>query len=333
MAAYVFYSWQSDLPNAVGRSFVERCLEAAIKRLNADTAIEPAARPLEVRSGTKGKAGINVVADTILERIDGAAVVVADLSYVATRINGTRSPNPNVLLEYGYALKSRTGGRIIAVMNTAYGDPAEEPLPFDLGHRDFPIRFHCTDGADADQRAKARETLTQQLVGELKLILGDASLPPVAPSEPHPHDVRLLETVYATFPLAFRHFLVTHDFGVQFRAKLLNPLHEAAEWQGASFEFHNPDLQALFANVRQHADQLTDLTGVHVQTYGENPMAATVKTLIDRERGTQPSTRKAIRALNATAAALADALDALELAARAGIRVSPLDVPPSRWPS
>ena len=69
-------------------------------------------------------------------------------------------------------------------------------------------------------------------------------------------------------------------------------------------------------------------------------MAATVKTVIDRERGTQPNTRKAIRALNAAAvlyrdrfAEGAEALDAFELAARDRIRVSPLDVPPLRWPS
>ena len=32
----IFYSWQSDAPNNVNRSFIERALELAVRDLNAD---------------------------------------------------------------------------------------------------------------------------------------------------------------------------------------------------------------------------------------------------------------------------------------------------------
>ena len=40
--------------------------------------------------------------------------------------------NPNVMVEYGYALRSLTFEAMMPVMNTHYGAPTE--LPFDLGH-------------------------------------------------------------------------------------------------------------------------------------------------------------------------------------------------------
>ena len=333
MSSYVFFSWQSDLPNQVGRSLIERCLEAAVRTLHADAAIELAER-VTVLSGTKGKAGTVPLADTIFARIDGASVVVTDLTYVATRPDGGRSPNPNVLIEHGYALKSRSGARMIPVMNTAFGHPGQEPLPFDLAHMTWPVLFDCPADSDAERRAAAREALTKALVGALKLIFGDESLPPVVPMpEPHPHDVRLLEQVYATLPLAFRQFLAQQDFGLQFRASRLNPLHETAEWIGATYAFHDRTIQDRFALVRQYAEELTELTSAHLYTYGENPQVASAKNERDRAHGTQPATRTAIREMNAAASHLAKALDDFEVTARERIRTSPLDVAPSTWPS
>ena len=333
MTSYVFFSWQSDIPNPVGRSLIERSLEAAVKALNADAAIEPAER-VKVLAGAKGKAGTVPLADTIFGRIDGASVVVTDLTYVSTRPGGGRSPNPNVLIEHGYALKSRSGTRMIPVMNTAFGHPRQEPLPFDLAHMTWPVLFDCPADSDTERRAEARAALTKELVGALKLIFGDESLPPVVPMpEPHPHDVRLLEQVYATLPLAFRQFLAQQDFGVQFRAGRLNPLHEIAEWVGATYAFHDRTIQERFGPLRQYAEELSELTSAHLYTYGENPQIATAKADRDREHGLQPATRIAIRAMNDSASRLAQALDDFEIAARERILTTPLDVAPSKWPS
>lgn len=48
MPEHIFFSWQSDVHNRVGRSFIETCLERAIRTLQADADIEPANRDLSV---------------------------------------------------------------------------------------------------------------------------------------------------------------------------------------------------------------------------------------------------------------------------------------------
>jgi hypothetical protein len=53
-------------------------------------------------------------------------------TFVASTEAAKLVPNPNVMLEYGYALCSKSHSVMIPVMNTAYG-PAEQ-LPFDMKH-------------------------------------------------------------------------------------------------------------------------------------------------------------------------------------------------------
>jgi hypothetical protein len=52
----VFYSWQSDTPANLNRSFVEKALGAAIERLHADVTLEPVLRDaaVQIDKDTKG---------------------------------------------------------------------------------------------------------------------------------------------------------------------------------------------------------------------------------------------------------------------------------------
>ena len=56
-------------------------------------------------------------------------------------VEGRRQPppNPNVMLEYGYALDALGNQRLIGVFNKAFGKP--DDLPFDLRHRRWPIQY------------------------------------------------------------------------------------------------------------------------------------------------------------------------------------------------
>jgi Molybdopterin-binding domain of aldehyde dehydrogenase len=49
--------------------------------------------------------------ETIFRKIDKAAAFVPDLTLVSERRDGRPTPNPNVLIEYGWALKSLGHGR------------------------------------------------------------------------------------------------------------------------------------------------------------------------------------------------------------------------------
>jgi hypothetical protein len=79
MLRHIFYSWQSDLPNATNRSFILKALENAAKDIAADETIN--VEPVIDRD-TKGIAGAPDIAKTIFEKIDSADVFVADVSII-----------------------------------------------------------------------------------------------------------------------------------------------------------------------------------------------------------------------------------------------------------
>ena len=178
MAATAFFSWQADTPNNVGRNFVRKALEDACARIASDATVDEAHRDLEVDSDTQGVAGQPPIVETILRKIEASRVFVADMTFVAKRPDGGDSPNPNVLIEYGYALRAVTHQRIICVMNTAYGKPSAEALPFDLRHVRWPRCYELDGTATPEVRAEQRKALTAMLTSDLRACL--ASIQPAA---------------------------------------------------------------------------------------------------------------------------------------------------------
>ena len=165
----VFYSWQSDSPPETGKALVRAALGEAVRRLMVDATVE--LRP-EIDEDTTGIPGSPNIVQQILRKIDGSGVFVADttLTYERGQEDGRRAPNPNVLLELGYALKRLGWERVLQVINTAYGNP--EALPFDLrGHR--AVTYDAADGS----KASAQEGLIHDLEENLRLILSELGLP------------------------------------------------------------------------------------------------------------------------------------------------------------
>ncbi len=148
--AFIFYSWQSDRPNNVNRSFIETCLGAAIDAVhtNSKLAIEPV-----LDRDTAGLPGAPDIGVSILGKIERAAVVVCDVSLIPPDAGDhRRTPNPNVLIELGYALHALGPERVLLVMNTEFGGP--ELLPFDLKQKRV-ITYRLSSGADKAQARKA----------------------------------------------------------------------------------------------------------------------------------------------------------------------------------
>jgi hypothetical protein len=129
MKRIIFYSWQSDLPNSSNRGFIQESLESAALAIKADDAI--AVEPVVDRD-TQGVPGAPDIASTIFAKISGADVFVADVSII-DRNQNRATPNPNVLIELGYAFKALGAERIVLVFNRAFGKIEE--LPFDLRMR------------------------------------------------------------------------------------------------------------------------------------------------------------------------------------------------------
>ncbi len=327
MPHHIFFSWQSDTLTLTGRNLIERALERAIGVLAADADIDPADRELAVDRDTAGVPGSPPLVETIFSKIDHAAVFLSDLTYVAARADGRRMPNPNVLLEHGWALKALTWRRVISVMNVAAGNPEQHALPFDLQHFRRPIFYDCPDEADEDVRRAARDHLTRQFVIALRAILDDAVLQQAAAApavlEPHPHDVALLAQVQRQLPPSFQRFLRQHNFGSPFRHDNLDPIYEMNEdWVGARFEFHDDLLQVAFAELRRFSEELGDLTARHIHAMDQNLALGWPKTDLDIAQGIQPSTLAAIEAMNARATEFSAAIDIFERTARDRIRVA-----------
>jgi hypothetical protein len=162
MQRTVFYSWQSDLPNATNRGFIQRALEEAVVMLagDAEVGVEPV-----VERDTQNVPGAPDIALTILRKVAASDVFVADVSLVTPRSAKRAAPNPNVLIELGYALHALGEDRVILVCNRAFGKV--ERLPFDLKMR----RTLVYEASEDSDRVPERRQLAAALRDAIKLAL------------------------------------------------------------------------------------------------------------------------------------------------------------------
>ena len=109
----IFYSWQSDLPDATDQTLIQTALENAAKRIRTDAQIlvEPV-----IDRDTAGVPGAVDISTVIFSKIGHADAFVADVSfvthYIRQRDGKSRwTPNANVMIELGYAVKHLTATR------------------------------------------------------------------------------------------------------------------------------------------------------------------------------------------------------------------------------
>ncbi len=174
MQKTVFYSWQSDTESKYNRGFIKKCLEDAVKNLNNNFLVEDAVR---IDQDTKGVPGLPDIANTIFAKIDASNVFIADLTIIAKSNSGKNIPNPNVLIELGYALKSIRSENVVIIMNEFYGSP-KEGLPFDLSHKRWPIVYNYGDSTLPTESKKQKDALILALSNAIKLILENETKSP-----------------------------------------------------------------------------------------------------------------------------------------------------------
>jgi len=188
----VFYAWQSDSPAKVNRNFIESALETSIKEVEKSGVVDSSPR---LDKDTKDVSGIPDIANTILQKIQSADAFLADLTYVggvfeeSGKPAGDVIPNPNVMIELGYALAELGWERIVTVINTHYG--SQEKLPFDLQNRRWPIDYNLAPDAKGDTPKQQKQKLVQRISDAIKSI---AKLPPRDRSQPIEQRVQILET-------------------------------------------------------------------------------------------------------------------------------------------
>jgi hypothetical protein len=265
----IFYSWQSDLPNAVNRSFIEKCLSLAVARVKEDLP-DDVQVTFHLDAATKGRSGSVDIANAILEKIDQAHAIVADVSTVA-KVEHRAFPNPNVGLETGYAGASIGWGRVVGVVNKAFGDLTAD-VPFDLRGRRLVGYSLAQDG----DKATAKTQLTNSLYFAIRAIIEAqcrGELPMGArqlASAKRMRDIRLVTRVMSQLhrPTVDRFIdegrnghlwqpILTFSDG--FRAMLESP----------QFRLYDKQLEVALHAMDEALDDALDLTSTYYQPTGD----------------------------------------------------------------
>ncbi len=123
----IFYSWKSDEPNNTGniKSSIRKAMdEVEGKIIDINIILDEA---------TRDESGSPNIPKTILNKISEADIFICDVSII--NLNQTceirKTPNPNVLIELGYAIATLGWGRIILLFDKSVGK-IEDSLPFDI---------------------------------------------------------------------------------------------------------------------------------------------------------------------------------------------------------
>jgi hypothetical protein len=152
----IFYSWQSDLDSKLNHYFIRDCLKAAADSLSDTVDI---GERIDVDSDTKGVSGSPNIAQIIFSKIDRSDIFICDVSTINHQSDSRRTPNPNVLIELGYAIRSIGWSKIICVVNEEFSSVPDD-LPFDLrGQRVTRYKL----GSDEDNKSVVKKGFTSTL--------------------------------------------------------------------------------------------------------------------------------------------------------------------------
>ncbi|MDP2384817.1 MAG: hypothetical protein Q8M29_00465 [Bacteroidota bacterium] len=139
----IFYSWQAILPNRTNRDFIEKSIVKSIKSLKKEDEFFV---ELSLDRDIQNVDGTPDIANTLFEKIRDSDLFIADVSIINRDTEGRKTPNPNVLIELGYAASCLGWENIICVFNTAYG--RVEELPFDIRSRS--VITYSANESDSD---------------------------------------------------------------------------------------------------------------------------------------------------------------------------------------
>ena len=142
----LFYSWQSDSDAKLNRNFIHNALEAVSKKCRKEGLFD-----LYIDQATREEPGSPNITDSIFRKIDESNLFVADISIINPNSKERKTPNPNVLIELGYAIKKLGFKNTIFIFNENYGKLND--LPFDI--RQNRILSYYFDGSNKAEVANS----------------------------------------------------------------------------------------------------------------------------------------------------------------------------------
>lgn len=180
MGYKVFFAFQMDIDDKFGKGFIQSAIEVAIQKFKGEGV------DVSLDFGFRGTPGTPLLIDEMLKKSSESDMVIVDLTYTSAKEwldaelikedsthllfsipKGDRklSPNPNVLLETGYAWAKKGTYRTLAVMNSAYGSP--DLLPVDLKGFRWGITYSLNNDNYADRKS-VRKDLSKDLYEAIK---------------------------------------------------------------------------------------------------------------------------------------------------------------------
>ncbi|KUO52975.1 MAG: hypothetical protein APF76_02780 [Desulfitibacter sp. BRH_c19] len=160
MKLNIFYSWASDLPSNKNRRLINDCIDKAMRNIYSRYKM---ISEYVIETDSRNELGTPDLAQTIFSKIDVCDIFIADISIINGRGDSRLTPNPNVLVELGFASKSIGWSNIICIYNSEYAEV--EKLPFDIRYRK-PICYNTSTDI-----ASAKKLLTKLLESSIAEII------------------------------------------------------------------------------------------------------------------------------------------------------------------
>lgn len=118
----IFFSWQSDIEGNT-KAIREKIKQACI-RISKKLSIN-----IEIDEATRKESGFVDIPQTVFQKIEMCDIFICDITPIQV-LGDKLLPNPNVLIELGYAIRGLGVNRIICIHNTDSGEIKN--LPFDI---------------------------------------------------------------------------------------------------------------------------------------------------------------------------------------------------------
>lgn len=162
-ALVIFYSWQSYIGGSANRGYIKKMICSAIKKKNVS---------IELLEDSRGSVGSPDIPDAILAKIAKSDIFICDITPVYTlNLENDKKrglPNPNVMYELGFAVRTLGWERIICICNQGYGNV--ETLPFDISTHRI-ITYKKRNDSSEDEKPLFLDKIISEIVDNYDSII------------------------------------------------------------------------------------------------------------------------------------------------------------------
>jgi len=154
----IFYSWQSDSSEETNKRAIRSTLRDSLNKIEEELTIN-----IILDEATRDTVGSIDIPSTIFDKILISDIFVCDVTTINSESKDSKRkvPNPNVLIELGYAIAILGWERIIMVFNKIHGNFPSD-LPFDIDRRKI-IAYKISDKNDNNGKGQLKNDLLNSL--------------------------------------------------------------------------------------------------------------------------------------------------------------------------